>query len=102
MIELNYFHFLVVSALLFAIGAYGLVTRRNLIRMLLSAEVMLNSALLALLSMASIRAPPVGGLMALLAIGIAAAEVGVVVSLAILLFHIKRKVDIYELSKFKR
>lgn len=92
---------LTVSALVFAIGIYGLLTSRNMIRMLLSAEVIFNASLLALLTL-SLETPhpgPVlGGDLALLSIAIAAAEVGVMVSVAVLMFRLKSTLDIYELK----
>jgi NADH-quinone oxidoreductase subunit K len=92
--------FLVLAAVVFAIGVYGLLGKRNMLRMLLSAEVMFNSVLLFLLTISAITAAPfTGGIIALLAIGIAAAEVGVIVSLAILMFRIKESIDVYELSE---
>jgi len=101
--------FMMTSIAMLVIGVYGLVSRRNMLRMLLSAEIIFNAALLALLASSSIpiyaAAQPdkaaVGGVIALLAIGIAAAEVGVTVSVAILLFQAKRHVDVYELRRFK-
>lgn len=92
--------FLLTSAAIFCIGLYGLLTRRGLIRMLLSAEVIFNAALLALLSTASISQnfKPVGGALALLAISLAAAEVGVIVSVAILMFRLRKSLDVYELG----
>ncbi len=94
--------YLAVSACLFGIGLYGLMSSRNFIKMLLSAEVIFNGGLLALLSMAAASgAAPVGGAIAILAIAIAAAEVGVAVSIAILMFMLKGDVDVYKLEKFK-
>ncbi|MFQ5710839.1 MAG: NADH-quinone oxidoreductase subunit NuoK [Candidatus Geothermarchaeales archaeon] len=93
--------FLLVSAIMFGIGVYGLASKRNLLRMLLSAEVMFNGALLALLTISAITEPTSGGVIALLAIGLAAAEVGVVVSVVILMFQVKRSIDIYELRRFR-
>ncbi len=96
------YHYLVVSACMFGIGVYGLISRRNIIRILLSAEVVFNSALIALLALSSISADPsTGGLMALLAITIAAAEVGVTVSIALLMFTLRKETDVYHLEKFK-
>lgn len=93
-----------VSAILFTIGIYGLMTRRNMLRMLLSAEVVFNAALLALLTLASQTKPPahiLGGDLALLAIAIAAAEIGVIVSVAILFFQLRGTLDVYELKRFE-
>ena len=95
---------LIVSAIVFSIGVYGLMTRRNVLRMLLSAEVIFNAALLALLTIASQTPAPshvLGGDLALLAIAIAAAEVGVIVSVAILFFQLKGTLDVYELKRFE-
>jgi len=93
--------YLLVSAAMFGIGTYGLVSKRNMLRMLLSAEVMFNAALLALISLAAPGFPDPGGVLALLAIGLGVADVGVVVSLAVLMMQLKGEVDVYELSKFK-
>ena len=92
---------LAVSAVVFSIGVYGLMTSRNMLRMLLSAEVIFNGALLALLSVSlhtPSPGPVLGGDLALLAIAIAAAEVGVIVSVAVLMFQLKSTLDVYELK----
>ncbi len=93
--------YLSVSFVLAAIGLYGLVAKRNLIRMLISVELVFNGALLALLSFSSTSAAskPTGVVLALLAISLAAAEVGVVVSIAILMFRVKRSLDVFELTE---
>ncbi len=93
--------YLLVSFVLAGIGLYGLLTRRNLIRMLISVELIFNGALLALLSLVSISAlyKPTGVVLALLAISLASAEVGVVVSIAILMFRVKRSLDVFELTE---
>lgn len=99
---LNYYFFLILASILFSIGAYGLLIKRNLLRMLLSAEVMFNAVLLFLLTFSTrTSSPPTGGVIALLAIGIAAAEVGVIVSLAVLMFRLKETIDVYEVSEQK-
>lgn len=94
------FLFLSLSAAMFGIGLYGLVSKRNMLRMLLSAEVNFNAAMLALLTLASSTASPAtGGVIALLAIGIAAADIGMLVAIAILMFQLKRRLDVYELKE---
>ncbi len=97
------FLYLVISAVLFSLGVYGLITRRNIIRMLLSAEVIFNAALLAFLALSSVNsglAAP-GGALVIIAISLSAAEVGVIVSIAILMFRKTGSLDVYELSEFK-
>ncbi len=95
------FWYVVVALLLTGIGLYGLLTRRNIIRMLISIEVIFNAALLLLLVMASMSAAykPTGVVLGLLAISLASAEVGVVVSIAILMFRLKRSLDVYEIME---
>ncbi|MDK2464084.1 MAG: NADH-quinone oxidoreductase subunit NuoK [Candidatus Korarchaeota archaeon] len=93
--------YLSTSFVLAGIGLYGLLTRRNLIRMLISVELIFNGALLALLSLVSVSSlyKPTGVVLALLAISLASAEVGVVVSIAIFMFRVKRSLDVFELTE---
>jgi NADH-quinone oxidoreductase subunit K len=105
MMETTTLLLLSLSAFMFGIGLYGLISKRNMIRMLLAAEVNFNAALLALLAFASSSpsadAASIGGITALLAIGIAAADVGMLVSIAILMYHLRRRLDVYELKESK-
>ena len=99
---LNYYAFIILASIVFAIGAYGLLSKRNVLRMLLSAEVMFNSVLLFLLTFSTLTSSPsTGGVIAIIAIGIAATEVGVIVSLAVLMFRLKDTVDVYKISEQK-
>lgn len=78
-------HLLAVSAGLFAIGIFGVLTRRNAIGILMSIELILNSANLNFVAFSRVwsGSNPAGTLMALFVIGIAAA--GAVVGLALIL-----------------
>lgn len=99
---LNYYAFIILASIVFAIGAYGLLSKRNVLRMLLSAEVIFNSVLLLLLTFSTLSSSPsTGGVIAIIAIGIAATEVGVIVSLAVLMFRLKDTIDVYEISEQK-
>jgi NADH:ubiquinone oxidoreductase subunit K len=101
--------FLLISIVMFAIGIYGIISRRNMVRILLSAEVIFNAALLALIALSTTpnylvtdpTKPAIGGIISLFAIGLAAAEIGVTMAIAILLFKIKNHLDVYELRRFK-
>lgn len=97
------YYYLTLSGLLLSVGIYGLLTRRNMIRMLLSAEVIFNGALLSLLALASLDASygPVGGALAVISISLSAAEIGVNVSIAIMMFRMKGTLDTYELKEFR-
>ena len=92
--------FLTLSVILFGIGMYGLISKRTMLRMLLAAEVNFNAAVLALVAFASQSpSPATGEVVALIATGIAAADVGILVSIAILMYRIKKKSDVYELKE---
>ncbi len=95
--------YLILSAILLSLGIYGLLTKRNMIRMLLSAEIIFNAALLSLLSLASLDASygPIGGAIAIISISLSAAEVGVIVSIAIMMFRMRETLDTYELRSFR-
>ncbi len=92
--------FLVLSVILFGIGIYGLISKRTMLRMMLAAEVNFNAVILALVAFASQSpSPAVGEVVALLATGIAAADVGLLVSIAIWMYRIKKNSDVYELKE---
>lgn len=95
------YHYLLISSILFGIGVYGILSKRNMVRILLSAEIIFNSALLALVSFTSFTKNIYGYLLIFLAVGIAAAEVGVIISLAILLYRKKGDIDIMEVGRLR-
>lgn len=90
--------FLSLSVVLFGIGMYGIISKRTMLRMLLASEINFNAAVLALVAFGSqSTAPAIGEVVALLATGIAAADVGVLVAIAILMYRVKKHADVYEL-----
>lgn len=95
---------LILSAALFAIGAYGVLARRNVLVMLMSVEVMLNAAGLAFIAFARFRPmrdPAAGQAFVLLAMAVAAAEVAVGLALLIAFFRNKKTVDAGEMDLLK-
>lgn len=76
-------HILLISSLLFAIGLLGLMIRRNIIFILMSLEVMLNSAALAFVAAGAHWGQPDGQIVFMLILSIAAAEVAVGLSLVL-------------------
>ncbi len=80
---------LILSALLFCIGLYGILTRRNAIIVLMSVEIILNAAILNLVAFASYANDPSGQVFALLAIAIAAGEaaIGLAIFLNVYVTH---------------
>jgi len=76
-------YYLILSAVLFAIGVVGFLTRRNALLVFMSIELMLNAANLALVTFANARGDMTGQVMAFFVMVVAAAEV--VVGLAIII-----------------
>lgn len=94
--------FLILSTILFAIGIYGVISKRTMLRMLLATEINFNAAILALVALASqSSSPATGEVVAIIATGIAAADVGILVSIAMLMYRIKKRSDVYELKESK-
>ncbi|MFN2462836.1 MAG: NADH-quinone oxidoreductase subunit NuoK [Candidatus Dormibacteria bacterium] len=95
-------HFLAVSAGLFAIGIYGLLAKRNAISLLMSVELMFNSANLALVAFARFgyqdAQPLAGQAFALFIITIAAAEVAVAVAILLLIYRLRGTVWVDEID----
>lgn len=96
-------YFLVLSALLFSIGVYGVLVRQNAVLVLLSIELMLNAANINLVAFAAMLedAGVSGQVFALFVIAVAAAEVGIGLAIVILIFRNRQTVDPAELSLMK-
>ena len=100
--------YLFLSAAMFVIGAAGALTRRNLLIVLMSIELMLNGVNIALVAFARHwqhapgHAVAVDGhVFVLMVMGVAAAEVGIGLALIISLFRTKRTVDTGDLRELK-
>lgn len=100
MLTLN--HFLVFSALLFAIGLYGVLSRRNLVAILMSVEILLNAVLINFVAIARFTDNVQGDLFALFIIAIAAAEVAVGLALFLNVFRATGLATTEPLRKLKQ
>jgi NADH-quinone oxidoreductase subunit K len=95
-------HVIGLSALLFAIGVLGVLVRRNLIIMMMSIELMLNAANLALVGFnrmwPGVEGAPAfdGQMFVLMVITVAAAEVAVGIGILITMFRNRDSVDVEE------
>lgn len=96
--------FLVIASLLFSLGVYGLLVRRNVVMVLLAVELMLNAVNLNLVAFESvIRSPQaVGQVFSVFVITVAAAEVGIGLAIVILIFRNRQSanVDDFDLMKY--
>jgi len=86
-------HLVTLAGVLFTLGMLGVLSRRNILIILLSVELMLNAAALAFVSFASYRGSLDGQVMVFFAIAVAAAEVAVGLALVIALFRLRVTVD---------
>ena len=94
-------HGLILAAILFVLGLIGLMTRRNLVFVLISLEIMLNATALAFIVGASRWATPDGHIMFLMVITLAAAEVAVGLGLVLKFFQQRGSLDINSLGEMR-
>ncbi len=93
--------YFILSAVLFSIGLIGLFIRRNLLLMLLSIELLLNSANLSFVAASARWGELTGQVVAFFGMTIAAAEVTIGLALAILLFRSVGSADTKEIEFLK-
>lgn len=93
--------YLLLSAAMFAIGAYGVLARRNLLIILMSVELMLNGVNIALLAFARLYGDMAGHVLVLMVMGVAAAEVSVGLAIFIAVFRNRRTVDTGDLKSLQ-
>ncbi len=93
-------HYLVFSLLLFAIGLYGVVARRNAIAMLLSIELMLNAVAVnfAAFSRSGIAQAGEGQIFVVFLVTVAVAEAAVGLAIIVALFRIRRTTNADEIN----
>jgi NADH-quinone oxidoreductase subunit K len=84
--------YLTLAAVLFAIGFFGVVTRRNTVGILLGIELMLNAVNINLVAFARFNGDPVGMIFTVFTICVTVAEVAVGLALVILIFRVRRTV----------
>jgi NADH:ubiquinone oxidoreductase subunit K len=95
-------HYLLVSAALFALGVLGLLTRRNAVNVLMSIELILNSANLNLVAFSRFGPGNLDGqLFAVFVIVVAAAEVAVGLAIVLTLYRLRRTPNLDEADILK-
>jgi NADH-quinone oxidoreductase subunit K len=87
-------HYLVVGAILFALGMIGFLARRNLIVMFLCAEMMLQGVAINLVAFARYRGNLQGQAFTLFIITVAACEAAIALALILILFRSRRSLDV--------
>ena len=96
-------HIIILSTALFFIGAYGLFTRRNMITMLMSVELILNSVNINFVAFNNYLYPdrPDGLFFSLFIIAIAAAEAAVAIAIIISLYRTNSSIDVEDADNMK-
>jgi len=95
-------HFLIVSAILFALGIYGVVTRRNAILVLMGLELILNAANINLIAFARYTSLRLDGqVAAVFVIILAAAEAAVALAIVLNIYNRFQTVNVDEINHLK-
>ena len=93
--------YLLVAAAMFAIGLFGVLTRRNAVGILLGLELMLNAVNINLVAFTHATGAVVGWVLALFTIAITVTEVAVGLAIVIVIFRVRRTVDADALDLLK-
>jgi len=95
--------FLILGAVLFATGVYGVLARRNGVMVLMSIELMLNAVNINLIAYAAYldSTQALGQIIAIFVITIAAAEVGLALAIILLFFRNRGSVDVDKIDLMK-
>ena len=99
--ELTINWYIGLSAILFSLGALGVLTRRNAIIVFMSIEMMLNAANLAFVAFARHLGDLDGQVLVFFVITVAAAEVAVGLALIVTIFRSKKSINIDEINLMK-
>lgn len=92
---------LLLGAVLFCIGVYGVLARRNGVLVLMSIELILNAVNINLVAFGAFHDTVVGQIFALFVITVAAAEVGIGLAIVLLLYRNRRSIDLDQVDLMK-
>ncbi len=93
--------FLLLGAVLFCLGVYGVLVRRNAVLVLMSIELILNAVNINLVAFGAMNGSIAGSVFALFVIAIAAAEVGVGLAIVLLIYRNRVAVNLDEIDLMK-
>ncbi|MCC7366616.1 MAG: NADH-quinone oxidoreductase subunit NuoK [Dehalococcoidia bacterium] len=96
-------NYLILSAIVFSLGVYGVLARRNAVLVLMSVELMLNAVSLNFIAFATYLDPDriLGAIFAVFVITVAAAEVGLALAIVIRLFRSRSTSNVDEAAILK-
>ncbi len=93
--------YIILSMTLLAIGIYGFLTKRNLLKMLISIEIIAAAASMNFVIFASIAGDALGQAFLMLALSVDTAMTAIVIALVLVAYRELKVLDIWELSKLK-
>lgn len=101
MVPLEYY--LIFSAVLFSIGIYGVLARRNAVLMLISIELMLNAVNVNLVAFSAVKGAKFlsGQIFTIIAIAVGAAEIGVGLAIVLTLYRLRQTVNVDKIDLLK-
>jgi NADH-quinone oxidoreductase subunit K len=94
--------FILLAGLLFAIGMFGVILRKNTLVIYMSLELMLNGVILALVSFSRYNGTMDGNLFVFFIITVAAAEVALGLAIIVALFRLRQSVMVDQLTSLSR
>lgn len=93
--------FLLLGAILFCIGVYGVIARKNTVLVLMSIELILNAVNINLLAFGAMHGNVTGAVFALFIIAVAAAEVGVGLAMVLIIYRNRSSVDLDDVDSMR-
>lgn len=94
-------NFLLLGAVMFGLGVFGVLARRNAVAVLMSIELILNAVNVNLIAFALMNNSAEGHVFALYVIAVAAAEVGVGLGMVLMIYRNRRSIALDELSTMR-
>jgi NAD(P)H-quinone oxidoreductase subunit 4L len=93
--------FLLLGAILFCIGVYGVIARKNTVLVLMSIELILNAVNINLIAFGAMSGDITGAVFALFIIAVAAAEVGVGLAMVLTIYRNRSSVDLDDVAAMR-
>jgi len=93
--------FLLLGAILFGIGVYGVIARKNTVLVLMSIELILNAVNINLIAFGAMHGDIAGAVFALFVIAVAAAEVGVGLAMVLIIYRNRSSVDLDDVDTMR-
>jgi len=94
--------YIILSLILLAIGIYGLVTKRNLLKVLMSIELIAAAASMNFVVFGSMIGDQLGQVFFILVLSVDTAVTSVIIALVLIAYREHRIIDVWELSKLKK